>query len=58
MVHIRTIRCDEGPALRAIRLRALAESPSAFGSTLAATAAMSMEEWARRAEQHAAGEQR
>jgi ribosomal protein S18 acetylase RimI-like enzyme len=58
MVHIRTIRSGEGAALRAIRLRALTESPWAFGATLASTEAMSMEEWERRAARHAAGEDR
>jgi len=33
--HIRRIRADEGPLLRALRLRALAEAPMAYGSTLA-----------------------
>ena len=35
MPRIRRIRADEGPRLRALRLRALAEAPMAFGSTLA-----------------------
>ena len=34
MLHIRRIRADEGPRLRALRLRALAEAPMAFGSSL------------------------
>jgi GNAT superfamily N-acetyltransferase len=33
--HIRRIRADEAPLLRALRLRALAEAPMAYGSTLA-----------------------
>jgi GNAT superfamily N-acetyltransferase len=56
MITIRRIRPDEGPRLRAIRLEALAESPSAFGSTLAETEARPPAYWERRAADNAAGE--
>lgn len=45
---IRNFRPDEWPAYRAIRLRALEEAPNAFGSTLAAEAALPPEHWAAR----------
>lgn len=54
MVHalpaflIRPFRADEWPAYRAIRLRALADAPDAFGSTLAAEEALAPETWAAR----------
>jgi GNAT superfamily N-acetyltransferase len=39
---VRTIRLDESAALRALRLRALAEAPAAVASTLAAESAGSI----------------
>mgnify|MGYP001811712098 CR=1 FL=1 len=36
---------EDGPRLRAIRLRALADTPDAFGSTLAAEAELSPDAW-------------
>jgi GNAT superfamily N-acetyltransferase len=53
---IRQILPTEGNQLRAIRLQAIAESPSAFGSTLAETQALSAEDWAKRASRNATGE--
>ncbi len=47
--HIRRIRSDEGPKLRALRLHALAEAPTAFGSTLAVEQAFSDAVWRERA---------
>jgi ribosomal protein S18 acetylase RimI-like enzyme len=44
--------------MRAIRLRALAETPEAFGQTLAEARAMSDDEYARRARAGAAGQER
>jgi hypothetical protein len=38
-VHVRRVRADEADALRDIRLRALADTPLAFGSTHAREAA-------------------
>ena len=43
--RVRQIRADEGPRLRALRLRALADSPWAFGSTLAREAAFLDDVW-------------
>jgi GNAT superfamily N-acetyltransferase len=40
---IRRIRPDEGPRLRTLRLRALADAPMAFGSTLARESAFTDE---------------
>lgn len=49
MVIIRQIRPTEGQELRAVRLRALADSPAAFGSTLAETEARPASYWDERA---------
>ena len=43
--RVRRIRADEAEALRAIRLRALADTPLAFGSTHAREAAYPPERW-------------
>jgi ribosomal protein S18 acetylase RimI-like enzyme len=56
MLTIRRLRPDEGLRLRAIRLEALADSPSAFGSTFAETLARPPEYWERRAADNASGE--
>jgi len=45
---IRPFMAEEWPAYRAIRLRALADAPDAFGSTLAAEQALAPETWAAR----------
>ena len=45
---IRTCAADEWRLYRDLRLRALADSPDAFGSTLAAEAGRPDAEWARR----------
>lgn len=45
---VRPFTADEWPAYRAIRLRALADAPDAFGSTLAAEEALAPETWAAR----------
>jgi len=52
---VRQIRAEESARLREIRLRALAEAPDAFGSTLAETAARPAETWTARATANAAG---
>jgi GNAT superfamily N-acetyltransferase len=44
-VHVRRILSDEWEALRELRLRALADSPLAFGSTLAAERDQPAEFW-------------
>jgi GNAT superfamily N-acetyltransferase len=53
---IRQIKSTEGDRLRAIRLQAIADSPTAFGSTLAETQALSSEDWDHRARGNAAGD--
>ena len=45
---IRPFVADEWQAYRAIRLRALADAPDAFGSTVAAEEALAPETWAAR----------
>lgn len=49
-MEIRTIRPDEWPALKAIRLRALRDAPDAFGATFDAESASADEDWQRRAD--------
>ena len=57
-VTIRQIRVGEGPQLRAIRLRALAEAPDAFGQTLAQAASLGVDEYEARARIAAEGQER
>ncbi len=57
-IQIRRIRADEGLRLREIRLRALAEAPMAFGSTLSETERLPDAAWQERASAAAAGQQR
>ena len=47
MVHLDRLTPEEAPRLRAIRLRALRDSPDAFGSTLEEALARSTEDWAQ-----------
>jgi RimJ/RimL family protein N-acetyltransferase len=54
---VRRIRPDEADALRAIRLRALADTPLAFGSTEARETAYPPERWEQWARESAAGEE-
>jgi GNAT superfamily N-acetyltransferase len=56
-MEIRRIRADEGLQLKALRLRALADSPMAFGSTLAREQAYPDALWHERAANGAAGDQ-
>jgi GNAT superfamily N-acetyltransferase len=53
---VRRIRPDEAGPLRAARLRALADAPEAFGSTLARESAFADTVWVERATHGAAGE--
>jgi ribosomal protein S18 acetylase RimI-like enzyme len=53
--RVRRIRPDEGETLRAIRLRALADAPLAFGSTHARETAYPPEHWNDWAEASSAG---
>jgi len=57
-VAIRRIRADEGLRLKALRLRALADAPMAFGSSLAREAAFPDSTWNERASGGAAGSDR
>ena len=52
---VRRIRPDEARSLRAFRLHALAEAPTAFGSTLASETAFADGTWRERAERGASG---
>jgi GNAT superfamily N-acetyltransferase len=56
--EVRRIRPDEGPRLRAHRLRALADAPMAFGSTLAREEAFTDDVWRDRAAGGASGADR
>jgi GNAT superfamily N-acetyltransferase len=56
IMEIRRIRGDEGLQLRAIRLRALADSPMAYGSTLAREESYLEAVWHERALRGAAGD--
>jgi GNAT superfamily N-acetyltransferase len=54
-VRVRRVRADEAATLRAIRLRALDDTPLAFGSTHAREAAYPAERWETWARESAAG---
>jgi hypothetical protein len=53
---VRRVSPEEGLRLRALRLRALADTPAAFGSTLAREEAFADAVWHERATQGALGE--
>jgi GNAT superfamily N-acetyltransferase len=55
-VEIRRIRADEGLRLRALRLRALSDSPTAYGSTLASEKSYPEAIWHERVASGAAGD--
>jgi hypothetical protein len=55
-VVVRRVRTKEGLLLKSVRLSALADSPSAFGSSYAAEADQPDEHWTDRATLGAAGE--
>lgn len=52
---VRRIQPDEGRRYRDIRLRALADAPSAFGSTVATESALTDTDWTARATRSARG---
>jgi len=52
---IRAVRAGEWRVVREIRLRALEESPEAFGSTFAAERSLPDREWIERTERYAQG---
>ena len=52
---IRRVRSDEGPEMRATRLRALADAPEAFGSEYQETSERPAAEWVERAERTSEG---
>lgn len=54
-MHVRRFRPEEWRELRALRLRALASDPTAFGMTYAEEAAVPDEKWKERAREGAAG---
>ena len=54
-MQVRRIGADGGPLLRDLRLRALADAPDAFGTTLAEAAARPVTYWSGRAAATAAG---
>ncbi|HEY7380134.1 MAG TPA: GNAT family N-acetyltransferase [Gaiella sp.] len=56
-VLIRRVRRDDGPRVKAIRLRALEADPSSFAATLERESAYDDGEWAEWAESDATGDQ-
>lgn len=57
-VNVRRIRADEAGALKAVRLAALLDTPSAFGSTHEREVAFTDDDWAARASASAQGNDR
>ena len=57
-VRVRRIRADEGAQLKALRLRALAEEPEAFGESVVAAEARDEAEYAARARAASDGDRR
>lgn len=55
-ITVRRLRTDEADALRRIRLAALLDAPSAFGSTHAAEVGLDRSHWEGRARRHASGD--
>lgn len=50
MIAVRGVRAGEGPRLRELRLRAMADAPSAFGSTAEHESQQPLEHWSRLAQ--------
>lgn len=57
-VRIRRIRPEDGPVLRDLRLRALADAPDAFGQPLEEAQRLPQREWDRNARQSSHGASR
>lgn len=57
-VRISRIEADQGPVLRDLRLRSLADAPVAFGQPLDEARARSAQEWQRNARRSATGDGR
>jgi GNAT superfamily N-acetyltransferase len=57
-IDVRRIQPDDWPELRVVRLAALADTPSAFGSTWATEAERSDDEWSDRARWASSGTDR
>jgi len=57
-LHIRRIRPDDGPLLRELRLRSIADAPHAFGQPLEEARARPDVEWSRSARQSSHGDHR
>lgn len=55
-VNVRRIRPDEGPLLRSLRLRSLADAPEAFGQPVGEAQARPEAEWHRSARQSSHGD--
>jgi GNAT superfamily N-acetyltransferase len=55
-VSVRTVGADEAASLRELRLRALADAPTVFASTLAAESALDDDHWRQLVEEAIAGE--
>ena len=53
MIEVRRIRAGEGPALRSLRLKALADAPEAFSTTLEQGLQLSDAVWEERADRGA-----
>ena len=58
VITVRRISADQAPWLRTVRLAALTDSPSAFGSSLDRELAFADEEWHRRALASSSGDER
>jgi ribosomal protein S18 acetylase RimI-like enzyme len=56
-LEVRRLRPEEWELLRAVRLRALADSPLAFGATHAQESALTEADWRERAARSGAGEE-
>ena len=58
MTAVRRVTADQASALRGVRLAALTDAPTAFGSTLDRELAFTDDEWQQRARSSASGDER